>query len=220
VAGIKFVALFVGLAFLFGEVPEDAGAQELAAFYEDQGAVRITLQYFFLGIGAAAFLWFAATVRAVLARAEGGPARLSSLAFGGGVAATVLVLVAGSAFIAPAATIVFGEETAIEPILDEVVSSVGFIALNFGLIASAVMFTATGLVVLRTRVLPIWYAWVGFVVSVALVLNVLYFFGFFAWLAWILLTSILLLMRPAGPATRRTATTTRRARPKTAARRR
>jgi hypothetical protein len=216
VAGIKFVVLFVALGFLFGETPQDAGAQELADFYEDQGAVRMTLQFFFVGIGAAAFLWFAATLRAVLGRAEGEPARLSSVAFAGGVATAVLVLVAGSAFIGPGSVVVFGEERALDPVLDEVVGSVGFIALSFALIASAVMFTAVGLVALRTRVLPAWYAWTGFVVSLALVLNILYFWGFFAWLAWVLVTSILLLMRPA-PTTRRARTTTRRARPKTAA---
>lgn len=215
VAGIKFVVLFVALGFLFGETPTDAGAQELAAFYEDQGAVRLSLQFFFVGIGAAAFLWFAATLRSVLGRAEGDPERLSSLAFAGGVATAVLVLVAGSAFIAPASVVVFGEERALDPVLDEVVGSAGFIALNFALIASAVMFTATGLVALRTRLLPAWYAWTGFVVSLALVLNILFFWGFFAWLAWVLVTSILLLMRPATPS-RRTRTTTRRARPATA----
>jgi hypothetical protein len=216
VAGIKFVVLFVALGFLFGEAPENPDAQQLAAFYEDQGGVRIALQFFFVGIGIAAFLWFAATLRAVLARAEGDPERLSSLAFGGGVATAVLVLVAGSAFIAPASVVVFGEERALDPVLEEVVVSVGYIALNFALIASAVTFTATGLLALRTRVLPAWYAWTGFVVSLALVLNILYFVGFFAWLAWVLVTSILLLMRPATPS-RRTRTATRRARPATAA---
>ncbi|HEV3473831.1 MAG TPA: hypothetical protein VG602_00455 [Actinomycetota bacterium] len=201
--GIVFVALFVALGFVGGETPENADAQELVAFYQDQGEVGVGLQYFLVGLGAAAFLWFVGTLRSVLRRAEGEPGRLSAVAFGGGVASAVLVLMAGSAFIAPAATVVFEEDpVALTPILDAVIGSTGFIALNFAIIASAVMFTATGVVALRTRVLPAWYAWVGFVISLGLVVNIFYFFGFFAWLAWVLVTSVILLM-PRATTTRR-----------------
>jgi hypothetical protein len=200
-SGIVFVVLFLVLGFFNAEPPADAGAEALAEFYEERGP-SLVMSYFLTGLGAAALVWFAATLRIVLRRAEGEPARLSSVAFAGGVAAAGLLLVAGSAFIAPGTVVVFAEERALDPVLDSVVASLGYIALNFALLLTAVMFTASGLVALRTRVFPAWHAWGGFVVSLALVLNVLYFFGFFVWLAWILVTSIVLLMRSGVPARR------------------
>ena len=203
--GLVFVALFVALNFLGGESPPNPTAETVAAFYEEQGAAKTGAQYFVVGLGGAALLWFVGALRSFLRRAEGDPGRLSATAFGAGAATVGLVLVAGAAFIAPASVVVFSEDVrAIDPVLDEVVGSLGFIALNFGLVTSAVMFTATSLVALRTRVVPAWYAWIGFAVSLALVVNIFYFFGFFVWLAWILVTSIVMLARPSGARTRPT----------------
>ena len=208
--GIVFVALLVALSFS-AEAPENASAESLARFYAEQGEGAIVLQYFLVGLAGAALLWFAGTLRARLRRAEGDPGRLSAVVFGAGAATAILLLVAGSHFIAPPAAVNFENPRVLDPVLDNVVGTAGFIALNFGLVASAVMFTATGLVALRTRILPAWYAWAGFVVSLALVVNIFYFLGFYLWLAWILVTSVLLLMPPGKPArrTRRTSTARR-----------
>ena len=73
----------------------------------------------------------------------------------------------------------------------------GFTAINYALIASAVMVVATSLVAMRSGGLPAWFAWLGFIVALALVANILYFFGLFVWATWVLLASGVLLTRPA-----------------------
>jgi hypothetical protein len=214
-AGIVFVVLFVALFFVSPETPPDATAQSLAAFYNERGVAGPVVDFYLVGLGAAALLWFSGTVRATLRRAEGEPGRLSSLAFGGGAAAAMLLVVGGSLFIAPAAEVVFGDLTAIDPVLDETIGTAGFLAVNFAMIPAALMFTAASLVALRTGVLPPWFGWVGLIAAFILVANlllsaVLFFVGFYVFLAWILVTSVLLLARPAAT-TRRTRATTHRA---------
>lgn len=200
VSGIVFVVLFLGLFFGGGEPPGRATGEEIARFYQEQGEARAILLYFLAGLSGAAFVWFTGSLRAALRRVEPPPARLSAIAFGGGVGAAVLLLVGGSTFLAPAASVIGGESVSLDPVLHDVVTSVGFVAINFALLSSAVMITAGSLVVLRWGGLPKWFAWLSFLVALALVLNILYFFGFFIWMGWVLLASILLLVRPVGTA--------------------
>jgi hypothetical protein len=88
-------------------------------------------------------------------------------------------------------------EVAFDPTLHGVLSAMGFTAINFALLASAVMVVATSLVAMRWGAFPAWFAWLGFIVALALALNILYFFGLFVWIGWVLLVSMLLLIRGA-----------------------
>jgi hypothetical protein len=198
ISGIVFVLLFV-FVFLGGEPPQDATGEELARFYQEQGEGKAILGFFLIGVAAAALLWFTGSLRAALWRVEPPPSRLSAIAFGGGVATAVLLMVGGATFLSPV-VVAFEEIPSLDPVLHDVVSSAGFIAINFALLSSAVMITAASIVALRWGGFPKWFVWLSFLVALALVLNILYFFGFFLWLAWVLLASILLLVRPVGRA--------------------
>jgi hypothetical protein len=199
VTGIAFVVLFLLLFFLpVDEPPQNPTAEELTAFFEEEGRARPIREFFLAGLGAASLMWFSGSLRAHLRRVEGAPGRLSAVAFGSGMGAAVLLFVAGSLFLAPASTVVFAEEAdrvLLDPSASQVAESAGFIAFTYALFAAAVMITASSLLAVRSGALPVWFGWVGFVVALALVFNVLYFFGFLVFLLWILVASIILMMR-------------------------
>ena len=62
----------------------------ILSYFGEQDTV--ILGSFLLMLAAVAFIWFAGSLRAVLRRKEGGEGRLSTIAFGGGVAAGVFML--------------------------------------------------------------------------------------------------------------------------------
>jgi hypothetical protein len=197
VSTVSFLALFF-VFFVPGELPAGAGGGQIAAYYREQGPGGFLLMYSLVGLTGVALLWFAASLRATLRRVEAAPGRLSGAAFAGGTAAATLLLAGGATLLAPFSTVLFPSRETLDPTLYSVVSAMGFLSINFGLLAGAVMVTATSLFTVRWGGLPRWFAWMGFLVAPALVLNILYFFGIFVWLAWLLAASVVLLARPVG----------------------
>jgi hypothetical protein len=199
VSGIIFAAAFLALFFLFfvpGELPADADASRIADYYQGRGPAGYLLMYALIGLAGVALLWFSGTLRASLRRAEPAPGRLSAAAFGGGVASAVLLFAGGAALLAPFTVIEFNSREALDPTLYNVVSAMGFITIDFGLLGGAVMVVATSMVALRWGGFSAWFGWLGFVVALALALNILYFFGLFIWVGWLVMASTLLLARP------------------------
>lgn len=200
VSGLVFVVSFLALFFLFfvpGELPPDADAAQITDYYRGRGQAGFLLMYSLVGLAGVALLWFSGSLGASLRRAEPAPGRLSSAAVGGGVVSAALFLAGGATLLAPFTVVLFNSGEALDPALYNVVSAMGFIAMNFGLLGAAMMIVATSLVVLRWGGFPAWFGWVGFFVALALVLNILYFFGLFVWVGWVLLATSLLLRRPA-----------------------
>ena len=71
-----------------GDRPElDQPPAVILSYFGEQDTV--ILGSFLLMLAAVAFIWFAGSLRSVLRRKEGGEGRLSTIAFGGGVAAGV-----------------------------------------------------------------------------------------------------------------------------------
>lgn len=203
VSGLVFVVSFLALFFLFfvpGELPAEADAAQIAEYYRGRGEAGFLLMYSLVGLAGAALLWFTGSLRASLRRIEPAPGRLSAVAFGGGVASAILLLAGGATLLAPFAEVLSDSRGAFDPTLHRVLGTIGFTAVNFGLLGAVVQVVATSLVALRWGGLPAWFAWVGFVVALALMLNVLYFFGLFVWIAWVLLASIVLLTMGASTA--------------------
>jgi hypothetical protein len=200
-SGLAFVVAFVALYFLFF-VPvevatQDANATQIADYYRESGAAGLLLTYSLVGLAGAALLWFAGSLWASLRRLEPDPGRLSAIAFGGGVASAMLLFAGEATLLAPFTVVAIESEVAFDPTLHGVLSAMGFTAINFALLASAVMVVATSLVAMRRDAFPTWFTWVGFIVALALALNSLYFFGLFVWIGWVLLASVLLLTRGA-----------------------
>jgi Domain of unknown function (DUF4386) len=195
VSGIIFVVLFlVGFALIgnSGDTPA-----EVLAFYVDN-EVRLIVAFFLLAASALAYIWFVATVRGVLARAEPEPRPLTALGFGGGLATAILLIVAAAplAALTDAADQV-GSETAGAAYA---LNSTAYPLLTVGIAASSLLALSVGLVALRTGLLPRWLGWVS-VAAAPIILLALLFVPIFVFLAWVALVSIVLLMRPLEPVT-------------------
>ncbi|GIH96313.1 hypothetical protein ACFFMN_39185 [Planobispora siamensis] len=155
------VAVAAGAAaavFERGGVSPDAPAGQITAFFAANGSAMLAQSALFV-IGAAALLWFLAGLRAFLAAAEGGSQRLSTLAFGAGVAQVTINLVAQA----------FQVGLATAP--PEQVSA-GLVALTNAVftlanVPVAVMLAAVAAVSLRHGAFPPWLGWLGAAAAVA-----------------------------------------------------
>lgn len=207
-SGVVFVASFLGLFFLFfvpEELPRGAGATEIAAYYAGRGQGAALLMFALFGLAGVALLSFTGNLRSSLRRAEPAPGPLSASAMAGGTASAALFLSGGSTLVAPFVMAVESGQ-AVDPAVYHLMSTMGFLAINFSLLGAAVMVVATSLVAVRWGPLPAWFGRLGFIVAPALALNALYFFGLFVWVGWVLLGSILMLAGPSRSAPLRSRT--------------
>jgi hypothetical protein len=153
-SGLVFAILvLVGFLVVVPTPPDiDASAVAWASYYVDhQDAIRAG--FTIVAVGLFFFIWFLGSLRSALASAEGGTARLTSVAYGAGLVAATLLLVGLAA----------GETAAFRP--DDVTPGVTR-ALNdvFVVIAApgaatlTALFAATALVGFRYDALPGWAA--------------------------------------------------------------
>lgn len=184
--GVGFVVLLVAATAVGGEPPTaDAPAQEIVSFYaDDQG--RLMTGAILFSLGAILFLFFVGSLRSILRLAEGSTGWLSTVAFGGGVIATAGLLISSGISFTLTNSADQIEPTAFQAI--NALSTYLFMPIAGGLVA---FLFATGLVVVRTKVLPVWLAWAALVLAVV-GLSPISFFALLLTLLWILVVSILL----------------------------
>jgi len=153
-AGITpLVAGLAGLIVLEGvaDRPElDQPPAVILSYFQEQDTV--ILGSFLLMLAALSFLWFAGSLRAVLRRMEDGDGHLSGIAFGGAVAAAVLMLAWPAANLFGA--LVADQLTAAQA---QTFYFFGDVFLYPAAMAAAVFVGATALVALRA--LPRWTTW-------------------------------------------------------------
>ena len=189
-AGAAAVVLWV-VAFLIGapDSPDfqNATGDEWRTYATENEPQIFSSRWLFL-LGLLLFLLFLGTLRASLRAAEGEPAPWSAAAFGSGIATAALLIanatplivaaLAGDALDAGAAQALGLAETAF------------FIGAE---IAAAALLVATGLVAVRTRILPAWLAWASFAVAVWLLILPIGWAGLLVGFPlWVLLVSVLL----------------------------
>lgn len=191
--GVVFVILLVLTFLIGGETPgADDPAEEVLAFYTDNKS-SLMFATILGGMAPIFFLFFVGYVRSVLRAAEGSPGTMSAISSAGGiVAATGMLIFAGLGFVLTES--IDGFEPATAQTLNALNSNF-FFPLAGGL---TTFLLATGLVAVRTRVLPAWLAWTAIVIAIV-IFTPLGFFGFLASILWVLITSIVLWMgqRPA-----------------------
>src|SRR5438128_2629883 len=91
-AGVAFVALAVAAFIIGGDTPDtEDSPQKILSFYKDNDTEQIWAAAF-LAWATVLFLLFLGVLRTVLRAAEGGLARLSTVAFGGGVVLAIGML--------------------------------------------------------------------------------------------------------------------------------
>ena len=145
------------------------------------------------------FLWFLGALHAVLRRAEGEGAGLSSVALVGGTTFIVLSCAGYAAELIYPATVQRFENFV--PDADRVFESLALSSwlYHFCQVGAAVMVSAVSLAALSTGVLPRWLALIGFVVAVLTLLHFLLpLIGAVAGLVWVALTSALMLVGSGG----------------------
>jgi hypothetical protein len=173
-----------------GMVAQDASPEEVLAHYQLNGGPLIAGSYAFM-LGSLAFLWFLGSLVAALRSAEGGAGRVSSIAFGGGVAMAVCAVLLPSGGV----TIALGAGAMSAASADALRYLPGVFYIGVELFA-AVLVGASGLVALRTAVLPRWLAWASLVLALLLLIPPIGWVGVLLGLpAWTLLVSLLLTRR-------------------------
>jgi hypothetical protein len=190
-SGLAFLIIFVALFFTPSAPESDQPAAAMVLFWakHKNGQIAVAL---FAGLAAVLLIWFAASVRRLIWRAEGSDGRLATLTFAGHfLAAFGILLFAGFGFVAA---------DTVGKVSVETTQTLTVLANDFFLPLSAgvfLLFAASGFAILRFGVLPQWLGWV----CLLLALNALTPFGWFSFLAvalWAGLVGVLLFMRGSG----------------------
>ena len=200
-AGVLAVILWVISIFVVesADAPdEDAGAQEIAAYFESDGGTLLAGAFIFM-VGTAVFIWFLASLRARLYWVEGGAGRITSIVFGSGLVVAAMSM----GLMAPqAAGGLMAEETSapIDPGAAQALEALGD---GFFVAAEAtvfVFFFAIAVAALRTRALPVWLGWASLVLALAALVPwigwAVYIWGL---PLWVLVVSIWLFLRSEAP---------------------
>ena len=191
-AGIVAVVLWVvGFVVVEGGSSTDAEspADVLAAYQDDTGA--IVAGGFLAMLGAVFFLWFVGSLRNRLAEAEGGIGNLTPIAFAGGIATAICLLLVPGPNVA--AAINENDLSAEAAQAMSVVDDAFFVGAE---LSAIVLLVATGLLALRTGLFPRWFAWVSFLIALVLVIAPIGWAALiFAFPLWVLAASLMLFMR-------------------------
>jgi hypothetical protein len=197
-AGVLFGATLFGAILVAGATPDSDGAgapDRYAKYWNNDShqsraflAAMMFTYVFLLGIALAAGL------RDRLRTVDSGP--LPSLVLAAGTAGNVLLFGGAVTGMIIGITAKESEGFKIDGSLAMLLDSAGYGLLTGGVMALAVMVVLTGILTLRTRVLPTWTAWLGFLVGLAALGSF-----FTAWVNFMLLplwsaaVGVVLLMR-------------------------
>ena len=169
-------------------------AEEIAEFL-NKNASNVMTGGYIGSLAAFFFIWFVGSLRSILIEHEGGKGQLSAIAFGGGIAAAVVL---GISFIGIfAAGLRAGGPGGITAV--GAVSLYDFWTQLTGQLFSifmAVLMSATAVVSLRSGLFPAWFGWASIVVAVGLLSPYAYAVLALAFL-WLVVVSIWLYLKGA-----------------------
>jgi hypothetical protein len=192
-AGVLAVVLWVVGLILIGET-EDKPAEILAQVRSDDDRILIGTIIFLLGT--ALFVWFLGSLRVRLLAAEGPAARLTAIAFAGGVATAV--------FLAGLPSTTAAAALSKDDIDASAASAMVNLADGFFLGAeymAPVMLAAFAIVSLRYGAFPKWLAWLSFLIALVMVIAPIGWAALiFAFPIWTLIVSVLMWMGAERPA--------------------
>jgi hypothetical protein len=186
-AGLLFVALVVASIIIGGETPEtDDPTVKVVAEWARDDSEQIA-SAIISALAAIPFLWFLGSLRSTLRAGEGGTGRLSAIAYGAGI-----VVVAGAAI---DASLQFAVADSVGEVPPNVTQTLSVLYSDFFLIfpvGFVPLFIASALVILRTRVLPVWLGWTALVLGILGLAGPVGFFAFLVGLLWIAAASIIM----------------------------
>ena len=197
IAGIIFAIAVVAGLFLAGAVDSSSSDASILKDSNDSGTQTfIIIGAYSMVIASVMLLCFAARMRSFLGAAEGGRETLARLAQTGATACAALIAAGGLVIAAISGAIVFGSSPDVTNAdVARFIPQIGFgIVLVGGMFAAIVMILSNSILILRTRVLPTWYGWLGVVASVALLFGA-FFIPAVGLAIWALIGGILMLGR-------------------------
>jgi len=192
--GVLFVVLVVVATLLTDRPDDDATDATVLAYYADHGnRVSEIVAFFLIGLSAFCFLSFLGSLRGALARAEGEPARLSTVVAAGGAAFITLAVAGHAAGSAVAQTEEVFDNFRVDADTARILQTLHFDLFALSLFAAAAMAFAFAVLALHTRAFPAWLAWVGVLAGAAGILSFFVAWASVVVLAWLLLVSLQLL---------------------------
>jgi hypothetical protein len=151
-----------GAAFERGSPAANASLEEIVAFFTTYRR-ELLLQSLMFVLSAGAYIWFFGHLRSFLQRAEGGPATLSTIAFGAGIVSVGIQML----FQALQVAIATASSSRIEPALAGLFVGTLWALSVTAYVPLAIMFAAVAVVSLRYRAFPLWIGWLTCVAAIA-----------------------------------------------------
>ena len=189
VSGILYVVLWAIVIFALEGDTGDSDS-EILAWYADSGNRDQQLISFFLVLAASlCFVWFLSLLRGRLAEAEGTAGTKTALAFGAGLVAVTLWLIAAAVWMSISFAVDDAEEFVVDPNTDRVLGNLGYAIWFGGTTIALLVVLCVALVGLRGQLIPRWLAWVSVLVAITMLASFV-FVPFLIWLAWVLVVSL------------------------------
>ena len=190
-----FVAIVLFIVGVFVEEggasrPDDADPAALRSWFQNETGTIFAAEFLF-ALGAILLIWFFGSLRSALRAAEGGSGRLSAIAFGSGLLASLGLILS----VAPILQGAISEDDLVPETAQALafMSDAFFGVTEFSLVP---MFVAVGLLTMRTRVLPVWLGWVSFAIALLLLIIPVGWAGVvWAFPLWTIVVSVLLFRR-------------------------
>lgn len=192
-SGVLAVPFWIAGIVMSTKVKGDKGPEILASYHKHSDAILVAGLLW--SIGTLLFIWFLGSLRSRYLVAEGGTGRLTALAYGGGIAASVLGMLIPTADEVGALN-----KNDIDASGASVLHHFGdafFIATEYTL---PVFFFASAILTLRHAALPKWLGWFSLLIGIVLLIGPIGWAALiFAFPIWVLIVSVLLYTRaPAG----------------------
>lgn len=204
-AGVVFVVLAVIALFVAAGEDFLAEPSQVADYYVDN-AERVIVGEIIGSLAIFAFFWFVGAVRNRLRVPETPEGGLPALAFGGGIAAATLVLVANAVTMAGAFRA--EEDGEIDPAVAAALNDISSLIIGIAApVALAVFVAATGIVSIAAGVLPRWLGWLSLLLALGFLIPYISFIFWVPFAVWVLVVSVLLYVRPGEEALRTTTAT-------------
>jgi hypothetical protein len=198
-SGILFVVLWVVVfaVSLAGDEDGKSDAEIIADYADAATRNRADVGFFLTVLAGLFFLWFLVLLREWLARAEGRSGPYTALAFGAGLVASAIWLVAGVLFMTVAYTIDETDGFVLDPNTERLVNETAYVVFVVGTPVAALIVLATSLLGVTAGAVPRWLAWPGFPLAALMIVAFLAVVPFLLFLAWVFAVSVVMIWKPA-----------------------
>lgn len=187
-AGALFGVIFAVAFLTAGDTPDpDASGREVISHYDDHGKIIVAILG--LSIAAVLFVFFVGVLRARLR--DAGSEWLATVVFGGGIGYAVALGIFAMSQVALWDAADLGQPEVAQTL--NIIDNDNFFP---AVISLSVVLLAAGWHCVRSRVLPVWLAWIAVALGVLALAGPAGFVSFLAFPIWVIVASIWLYTHP------------------------